>query len=167
MHAIDYADKLRDANAERQLAKTLRSKPEDERFSFIVEMLEVQFMVALELANSCLQKPTFLEKLLEQCIAISKDVSMPRIWLEKLLPRVGFRKVVAILNESLDAHPVAVAGSIYFLLRLVGNEDEVSQKAFDELFESAKAKSSNAPALKSYLEKLGHRSSEPFRYFLL
>jgi hypothetical protein len=154
MHAIEYAEKLRDTNTERDLAKNLRAMPEDERLAFILEMLDVHHMVALDLSNSCLHNRQLLETLVEKCIAKWQDVSAPGVWLEKLLPRLGFKRTVAILQESIDACPTAVAGAIYFLLRFAANEDEVSQRSFDNLFEMAMNKSSAIPAMQSHYEQL-------------
>lgn len=153
MHAIDYADKLRDSPTERELTKQLRSLPEEERYAFIVEMLDVQLSVALELANKCLRRRDLLIRLLETGIARVKDLSTIKYWLDELIPRLGVRRVIQILREQLDEHPFGVGSSFYFVLSHVNRSDQESMDAFHSLYELAKAKDvPHLPDLRSFFD---------------
>jgi len=155
MHAIDYAEKLRDTATERELAKKLRSLPEEERFAFILEMLEVNLLVALELASACLRRQDLLTRLLEHGLAQVKDLSTIKYWLEHLIPRLGVRRVLGVLREQLDAHPFGVGSALYHMLGYVKKDDTNTVDAFRELYDEASRKGVRLPDLRGFFNKHG------------
>jgi hypothetical protein len=154
MHAIDYADKLRNTNIERDLAKRLRASAEEERFAFISEMLDVHVIVALELANTCLRDRDLLKRFLEQGLARVKDLSSIDLWLKYLIPRIGIRGVIAVLRENLDDHPIPVASAVYFLPRYIKEEDASGATSFQDFYEATKEKGERVPELQKFFQRL-------------
>ena len=155
MHAIEYADKLRDTATERQLAKDLRALPEEDRFGFILEMLEIDLLVALKLANACLRRRDLLTRLLEHGIARANDLSIIKHWLEHLVPRLGAKRVIAVLREQLDAHPFGVGSALYHMLPYIQKEDTAAGSAFRELYTAASQKGVRLPELHGFFRDLG------------
>lgn len=159
MHAIEYKDKLRNSVTERELAKELRKLPEEERFAFIVEMLEVKEPVAHELANACLRRHDLLTRFLEVGLARVKDLSRVRDWLEALMPRLGYRGLCRVLRENLQSYPFAVGSSLYFMLGFLDRKDPSAVAALIDLWEAAKNQegailSGHRPALEDAFRRL-------------
>jgi hypothetical protein len=158
MQATDYADKLRDTVTERELAKQLRTLPEEQRYAFILEMLDVHLIVALELANSCLRSRDLLTRLLEVGLTRVKDLSGINVWLERLVPRLGVRRVLEILRRQLDTHPFAVGSALYFMQGYVKKEDSPAIRAFQQLYETTKQKGVRVPDLCAFFNNCARPS---------
>jgi hypothetical protein len=155
MRASDFAGKLRDTVTERELAKKLRALPEEDRFTFILEMLDVNLLVALELANACLRRKDLLARLLEHGLAQVRDLSTIKYWLEHLMPRLGVRRVIGLLRAQLDAHPFGVGSALYHLLGYVNKDDTVAVDAFRELCHEASRKGLRLPDLRGLFDTVG------------
>lgn len=155
MHATDFADKVPDTATERELAKQLRTLPDDERFAFVLEMVNVDLVVALRLANACLQQREQFQRLLEHGLARVKDLSAVDLWLNAVMPRLGVPRVLAVLREQLDAHPFAVGSALYFLQGYVKKEDTAAVAAFRELYEAASQKGGRLPDLRGFFQSAG------------
>lgn len=98
----DYRMRRRDSRWERELARKLKQLPEQERLEFLSEFLSVNQLVALKLAEKCLSDRQSFETLLERGLR-EADSSTIRYWLESLVPRIGFSRVVRQLrNYSQD-----------------------------------------------------------------
>ena len=69
LRAEDYAAELGDSKVLRTLTQELRTRPEEERFRFISDLLSlpggIPSRTALILANKCLHQRAFLERVLE------------------------------------------------------------------------------------------------------
>ncbi|HTU93126.1 MAG TPA: hypothetical protein VMF69_23800 [Gemmataceae bacterium] len=152
MHATDYAYKLRDTLTERELAKQLRNLSEEERYAFILEMLDVHLLVALELANGCLRRRDLLTRLLEVGLSRVKDLSSITVWLERIVPRLGVRRVLEVLSSQLDLHPFAVGSALYFMQGYVKKENAVDVDAFHQLYEKAQQKGIRGPDLSGFFK---------------
>lgn len=110
----DYAWRRRDSRWERELAQLLRMAPESERLQFVQEFAVANPAVALELARKCLTERGSFEALLDQGLEEANSSSL-RYWLECVVPRLGFRRVVAILRSQLGTKADRVAQAAYWL----------------------------------------------------
>jgi len=136
MKATDFAGRLRDTLTERQIAKELRELAEEERYAFILEMLNISIPVALSLANSCLRRRDLLESFLKSGISIIKDASSIDLWLRCLIPRLGVRRTIHILKEHARSHPVAVESASYFLPAHIRPDDVSGLESLKDLEET-------------------------------
>lgn len=118
LRAEDYAQDLGDSKVLQTLTKHLRTRPEEERFQFISDLLSlpggIPSRTAIILANTCLQERAFLEQILE--VGLTKGQGH---WiafsLEKLVPKLGFRRVVALLTAKVTTDPRTVSLARYYL----------------------------------------------------
>jgi hypothetical protein len=112
--ARDYAGLRRDSRWENELAGRLRSCSEEEKFAFLSDLVVAQPAVALDLSRRCLKAKASFEKLLVRALQ-EADASSIRYWLECVLPRLGFRRVVGILHSLQGERPENVADAAYWL----------------------------------------------------
>jgi hypothetical protein len=146
LQAKDYLSKLRDTEFEHELRILLRQQPEEDRFQFIQELLSYDLVVGLKLAKTCLQKEQFFEQILGQGLQTA-DASTLKFWLECVVPRLGMRRVVAILTQKLKTDTVAVKKALYWLPRLLPKGDKHGGLALSKLTE--------------LVESMDRKSSEP------
>lgn len=110
LRVADYAGRWGDAGTMNDLARTLRTCPEEDRFRFVRAALAVEGAPVghvLDLANRCLRTPHYFELLLEDCVA-HLEWGWMKTCLLHLLPRSGYRRAIAVLVRVLhtDAHTV-------------------------------------------------------------
>jgi len=72
---------------------------EEQQFNEVCILLQQDVVAALKLANSKLKTKKYFEDLLEKGIE-SANASEIEIWLKYLLPRLGFRYVVNVLEKK-------------------------------------------------------------------
>lgn len=129
---VEYARGRRDSKKESAFAQRLRKLPEDERFALIWECLQHQTVLGLSLATSCLQKPIYFQQILEHGLQRA-DASSIRSWLECAAPKLGFRRVIAILTRTLETDPQAVEQALYWIPRLLPPNDSQAWEAWEIL----------------------------------
>ncbi len=108
----EYVDQLGDSRVMNALARQMRSRPEEECFQFIQELLDypssnhLPRWAGLRLANKCLRKRDYLEAILDKCL---DSASGPFIdaCLENVLPRLGYYHVVGLLTKKIMSDPSA------------------------------------------------------------
>jgi hypothetical protein len=129
MRPKDYVARLRDTTLEHQLAKELRKQPENKRFDFIVEMIHDQstgdlshLIVGLWLANTCLRSRPYLLQLFEKGIETA-DASTIRFYLKFLIPKLGVRRSLSILEKKRETHPVKVRQAFYWFDQIISEQD--------------------------------------------
>ncbi|WP_422928584.1 hypothetical protein [Singulisphaera sp. PoT] len=122
LSAKDYIGRVRDSVWERDLASHLRQATEQERLAFVSELAKSSPGVALVLARRTLAENRSYEVLLDQGLAHA-DASGIRPWLECVVPRLGFRKVLRRLGEAVDSNPDGVAKALYWLPSLATPEE--------------------------------------------
>lgn len=105
------------------LQRRLRSLAESEQFEEINALLDRDSLIGLKLANAVLKNKKYLELLLDQGLD-KANASEIELWLKYLLPRIGFRRVIAILSNKLLEQPQQVARALYWLPKFLppGNE---------------------------------------------
>lgn len=99
LHAEDYVGRTGDSRVLNALSEELKGESEEDRFQFILDMLSLPggAWAAIQLANRCLQDRSFLEAIFLEGIEQRMDAS-----LDYLLPRLGYRRVIAILKSKLE-----------------------------------------------------------------
>jgi hypothetical protein len=112
--ARDYEGRTRNPLWERELARQLRELSEPERFEFLNEFLPLNQVVALELARNCPLEKQSLEKLLDRGL-VEADASAIREWLECVVPKLGFRRVLHHLRSRRAVNPCGVERARYWL----------------------------------------------------
>ncbi|MEH2465131.1 hypothetical protein [Nostoc sp.] len=96
------------------LQRRLMSLPEEAQFDEINAIIARNFVIGLKLANTVLKNKRYFELLLEQGLE-KANASDIELWLKYLLPRLGFRHVIAILSNKLSENPQAVDKASYWL----------------------------------------------------
>lgn len=140
---VDYAGRVRDPAWERELVDWLRSQPEAARLRFIEEFLDIQVVVALQLANRCLTERPSFEALLERGLRAA-DAGSIKYWLESLVPRMGIRRVFRLLGRDLDSNPEGVAKALYWIPQFQ-DEAGFSWSDHDRLVERVEARAASRP----------------------
>jgi hypothetical protein len=103
----DFAGRWGDAGTMNALARLLRTYPEEDRFRFIHEALTVEgapVWHVLDLANRCLRTPHYFVTLFEDCL-VNLDWRWTQTCLLQIVPRLGYRRTVAVLVRILQTHP--------------------------------------------------------------
>lgn len=127
----DYVFRRRDSVWERELARQLRQLPEAERFEFISEFLD-HTLLGLSFATRCLRETSYFKLLLHRGIETA-DASSIQEWLNCVVPKLGFNRVIAILTEEVDRNPQAVDKAVYWMRGFVPDHDPDARQALREL----------------------------------
>ena len=72
---------------------------EEQQFNEVCILLQQDIVAALKLANSTLKNKKYFQDLLEKGLE-SANASEIEIWLKHLVPRLGFRYVVNVLEKK-------------------------------------------------------------------
>src|SRR5712691_3076340 len=118
----ELVSKPRESSAEREIARTLRQCSEDDRFTFLRDWFQPQhrhsrgYMAGFDLLRSVTLRPVHLAILLRHAIDHA-DASDARSWLDTLGPKIGPKRLAAILAEAAAQHPRKVNNWVYWLDR--------------------------------------------------
>ena len=121
----------------RELAASLRTRPEGERFEFIQCLLPRHPVLALQLANASLRERCHFESLLQQGLKTA-DASSIQFWLEAIVPRLGARRVLSTLESTVETDPDAVDKALYWLPRFLPKEDAEARMQMKQLVQQLK-----------------------------
>ncbi len=142
----EVAKRLRDTKVEREVADALRAMADDaQRFAFIKALVPLHHIVALRLANACLREACYFEEVLAIGLNTA-NASDIRHWLEAVVPRLGLRRVVALVAQRIDDPPV-VEKAAYFLPGLLptGGGAARDAEALDRLFQEGRRRGLRIP----------------------
>ncbi len=114
LSARDYAGRARGSVWELDLAQELRRQPEAARLDFLDDLITSNPIVGLDLARRCLSESRSFEVLLDRALRESNASSI-RYWLECIVPRLGFRRVVGQLRGHIVEGREAVRFAKYWL----------------------------------------------------
>jgi len=112
LNAQDYRNTLRDGTMLHTLAKQLRARPEDERQRFIEDVLSFpqvrgrpsSLWLGVQLATKCLGHPRSLEAVLTRCLLQERGRTLG-MCLEAMMPRIGYRRTMRVLKDTLVTAP--------------------------------------------------------------
>ncbi|MCC5663465.1 hypothetical protein LC653_05830 [Nostoc sp. CHAB 5784] len=119
------------------LQQRLMSLPEEAQFDEISAILDRNSVIGLKLANAILKNKRYFEILLERGVA-EANASEIELWLKYLLPRLGFRRVIAILSGKLSEQPQEVRKASYWLPKFLPKGNEQAAKLLKELLNKEK-----------------------------
>lgn len=159
LNVTDYAHRRRGSVWERELARELRQLPEPERFQFIAELLKHN-PVALKLANSCLRERRYFEQLLRHGLDTA-DARSIESWLECVVPRLGFKRVIALLLAEMDRNTQAVDQAIYYLRGFAPYHDSRAWHALQELIALVASKGGRGAMINYQQQGIVVREADP------
>lgn len=131
MQIEDYVTRPRNSVRERELARRLRQLPEEDRFTFIRTLLDTDFVVGLILASACLRQKKYFEAILDY--GFKNHSSRIELWLQCVIPRLGFRKVLHLVTDKLLTEPKAVEKAAYWLWGLRPRNDPAARQGLLKL----------------------------------
>jgi len=132
MKAIDYKDRLRDTKLEKEIASNLRRMESNDAFEFVMELLDVHLIAALDLARRCLRDKAHFTALLDHGLN-NGDASTIKHWIRNVAPHFGTHRLIKVLDAKEEENPQGVARAIYFVGQLIDENDEKSRLALDKL----------------------------------
>lgn len=105
---------------------------EEQQFNEVCILLQQDVVAALKLANSKLKTKKYFENLLEKGLE-SANASEIEIWLKYLVPRLGFRYVVNVLDKKVESQSGQVKKALYWLPKFLQKNNKKEVKLFKDL----------------------------------
>ncbi len=105
---------------------------EEEQFQQVCALLEKDVIEALKLANFTLRNKKYFQDLLERGLEVA-DASEIEIWLKYLVPRLGMRYVINVLEGKLIEQPQKVDKAMYWLPKFLNRTNERDLNLFKNL----------------------------------
>ncbi|MEB3122617.1 MAG: hypothetical protein VKL41_15525 [Snowella sp.] len=105
---------------------------EEQQFNEVCILLQQNVVAALKLANSKLKTKKYFENLLEKGLE-SANASEIEIWLKYLVPRLGFRYVVNVLDKKVESQSEQVKKALYWLPKFLQKNNKKEVKLFKDL----------------------------------
>jgi uncharacterized protein (DUF433 family) len=159
LNVADYINRRRDSVWERELAWQLRQLPEPERFQFIEEFLD-HSLLGLDFAKACLTQRNYFEQLLQRGLKTA-DASTIFDWLECIVPKLGFRRVIGLLAKEVEHNTQAVDQALYWMFRLVPRYDSRSWHALQQLKALVASKGGGGALINYQQQGIPVREQEP------
>ena len=100
------------ANFTRNNSKNFSHLSEEQQFNEVCLLLKQDIVAALKIANSTLRDKKYFQELLEKGLE-SADVSEIEIWLKYLIPRLGLRYIINVLEKRVRAQREQVEKTLY------------------------------------------------------
>jgi hypothetical protein len=119
---------------DRGISNPQRCSPlsEEQQFNEVCVLLQQDIVAALKLANSTLKNKKYFQDLLEKGLE-SANASEIEIWLKHLVPRLGFRYVVNVLEKKVELQPEQVQTALYWLPKFLQNGHKKEVELFKNL----------------------------------
>ncbi len=105
---------------------------EEQQFNEVCILLQQNVVAALKLANSKLKTKKYFENLLEKGLE-SANASEIEIWLKYLVPRLGFRYVVNVLDKKVESQSEQVKKALYWLPKFLQKNNKKEVRLFKDL----------------------------------
>ena len=96
---------------------------EAQQFELVCVLLEKDIVEALRLANSTLKSKKYFQDLLERGLEVA-DASEIEVWLRYLVPRLGMRYVINVLEGKLIERSQQVKKAMYWLPKFLNRTNE-------------------------------------------
>jgi hypothetical protein len=121
---------------DRGISNPQRCSPlsEEQQFNEVCILLQQDIVAALKLANSTLKNKKYFQDLLEKGLE-SANASEIEIWLKYLVPRLGFRYVIHVLEIKVELQSDQVKKALYWLPKFLQNDNIKDVKLFKNLEE--------------------------------
>lgn len=113
-------------------SKALMSLSEEQKFERVCVLLEKDIVEALRVANSTLKSKKYFRNLLERGLEVA-DASEIEVWLRYLVPRLGMRYVINVLEGKLIEKPQQVKKAMYWLPKFLNIANEKEKSLFRNL----------------------------------
>jgi hypothetical protein len=105
---------------------------EVQQFERVCVLLEKDIVEALRLANSTLKSKKYFQDLLERGLEVA-DASEIEVWLRYLIPRLGIRYVINVLESKLIEQPQQLKKAMYWLPKFLNRENKKELNLFRNL----------------------------------
>jgi hypothetical protein len=128
----NYRGKLRDTQLEKDLTKALRSMEGDQALSFLLKLIDVHLVAALDIAGRVLRDRKQFTALLDRGLQDS-NASTIKHWINCVEPNLGTRRVINHLRSKIDEFPGGVCRSLYFIRQKVNADDSRTQESLASL----------------------------------
>jgi hypothetical protein len=86
---------------------------EVQQFERVCVLLEKDIVEAIRVANSTLKSKKYFQDLLERGLEVA-DASEIEVWLRYLVPRLGIRYVINVLESKLIEQPQQLKKAMYW-----------------------------------------------------
>ena len=98
------------------------------QFDRVCVLLENDIIEALRVANSTLKSKKYFQNLLERGLEVADAASEIEVWLRDLVPRLGMRYVINVLEGKLIERSQQVKKAMYWLPKFLNraNDKEVN-----------------------------------------
>jgi hypothetical protein len=105
---------------------------EVQQFERVCVLLEKDIVEALRVANSTLKSKKYFQDLLERGLEVA-DASEIEVWLRYLVPRLGIRYVINVLESKLIEQPQQMKKAMYWLPKFLNKTNEKEAKMMKSL----------------------------------
>lgn len=105
---------------------------EVQQFGPVCVLLEKDIVEALRVANSTLKSKKYFQDLLERGLEVA-DASEIEVWLRYLVPRLGMRYVINVLEGKLIERSQQVNKAIYWLPKFLNRANDKEVNLFKNL----------------------------------
>jgi hypothetical protein len=113
-------------------SSVLMNLSEEEQFQKVCALLKKDVIEALKLANSTLRSKKYFQDLLGRGLEVA-DASEIEVWLKYLVPRLGMRYVINVLEGKLIEQPQKVNKAMYWLPKFLNRTNEREMNLFKNL----------------------------------
>lgn len=105
---------------------------EVQQFECVCLLLEKDIIEALRVANSTLKSKRYFQDLLERALEVA-DASEIEVWLRYLVPRLGMRYVINVLDGRLIERSQQVKKAMYWLPKFLNRTNDKEVNLFKNL----------------------------------
>jgi hypothetical protein len=105
---------------------------EEQQFERVCMLLDKDIVEALRVANSTLKSKKYFQDLLERGLEVA-DASEIEVWLRYLVPRLGMRYVINVLEGKLIEQPQQVKKAMYWLPKFLNRVNKKEINLFRDL----------------------------------
>lgn len=119
-------------NSPNRNSQPLASLSEEQQFERVCVLLEKDIVEALRVANSTLKSKKYFQDLLERGLEVA-DASEIEVWLRYLVPRLGMRYVINVLEGKLIEQPQQVKKAMYWLPKFLNRANDKEMNLFKSL----------------------------------
>lgn len=150
----------------KQNSQDLMNLSEEEQFNKICLLFEKDTAEALKVANATLRSKKYFQDLLEIGLE-SADASEIEIWLQYLVPRLGLRYIIKILDQRVVQQPQQVKKATYWLQKFLNESNQQELTLFRNLENKMLGEEykATAPSGKTYKLILKIKSTNEYAVF--